>query len=330
MAGYNMSHVTSVFAFDARVLLCPRCGAPVHVSAAGGSFTCEYCRSSIEVQPRSGPAATGQAITEDQRIHELVRQLGAYEDDRQNWPPDFAEVARVGATDENVAQVLAMWQSYCDRAKAGDPAAGEFAVKLTAPLSNYFALHGQDERRRALFESTLEALPSPAHQEVMRCRLSRAALKAGEVDAARQWLASCDPAPLDLDADSDYRVSAAYMATFDYDFDRVLALLGHTHGSIPVAVSSRILVVMLRANAFEKSGRLDEAVATLLDFARHSEGQLAERSYAAVMKANSWLDLCSQSVPAAIARLQAGQTVAAPAAPGEETHRHGRFGRRKS
>jgi hypothetical protein len=301
----------------------------MHVSAAGGSFTCEYCRSSVQVQPRPGPAATGQAITEDQRIYELVRQLGA-QDGRQNWPPDFAEVARVGATDKNLAHVLAMWQSYCERAKAGDRTAGEFAVMLTAPLSNYFGLHGQNERSRALFESTLEALPSPAHQEVMRCRLSRAALKAGEVDAARAWLASCDPAPLDVAADSEYRVSAAYMATFDHDFDRVLTLVGHTHGSIPVAVSQRLMVVMLRANAFEKSGSFDEAVATLLDFAGHSEGHLAEQLYAASMKANSWMDLCSQSVPRAIAQLQAGQAVAAPAAPSEETHRHGLFGRRKS
>lgn len=325
-----MSPVSTVFAFDARVLVCPQCGAPVHVSAVGGSFTCQYCRNSIAVQPRPRPAAPGQAITEDQRIYELARQMGAYADDRQNWPPDFAEVARGGVTDENMAHVLAMWQSYCDRARAGDPVAGQFAVMLTAPLSNYLSLHGQEERKRALFESTLEVLPSPAHQEVMRCRLSRAALKAGEVDAARAWLASCDPAPLDLEADSDYRVSAAYVATFDHDFGRVLALLGRTHGSIPVAVSSRLLVAMLRANALEKSGSLGEAVATLLDFAAHSEGHLAERSYAAAMKANSWLDLCSQSAPRAIAQLQGGQAVAAPAAPSQETHRPGLFGRRKS
>jgi len=269
-------------------------------------------------------------MTEDQRIDELLRQAVARADDRENWPPDFAEVARVGATDENLAQVLAMWQSYCERAKAGDPAAGEFAVLLTAPLSNYLAEHGQDERRRALFESTLEALPSPAHQEVMRCRLSRAALKAGEVDAARAWLAICDPAPLDVDADSDYRVSAAFVATFDHDFDQVLILLGPSHGSIPVAVSSGTLVAMLRANAFEKSGRLDEAVATLLDYARQSEGHLAEQLYAVVMKANSWLDLCSQSVPRAIAQLQHDHAVAAPAEPSEKTHRRGLFGRHKS
>ena len=322
-----MSSVTSIFDFDARVLLCPQCGAPVHVSVVGGSFTCEYCRSLVVVQPRSAPAASGPALTEDQRIEELVGQLADYEDDRQNWPPDFAQVAMVGANDQNIAQVLAMWQSYCDRAKAGDPTAGDFAVKLTAPLSNYFSQHGQDERRRALFESTLEAVPSPGQQEVMRCRLSRAALKAGEVDAARAWLASCDPAPLDLDADSDYRVSAAYMATYDHDYGRVLTLLGPAHGSIPVAVSSRTLVVMLRANAFEKNGSLDQAVANLLDFAGHSEGNLAERSYVAVMKANAWLDLCPQSVPQAVAQLQAGP---GGAAPGEEPHRRGVFGRRKS
>jgi hypothetical protein len=325
-----MSHVTSIFAFDARVLVCPQCGAPLHVSTVGGSFTCQYCRNSLQVQPRPEPARTGQAITEDQRIRELVRQMGALADDNRNWPPDFAAVARGGATDENLQHVLAMWQSYCDRAKAGDPTAGSFAVMLTAPLSNYFGVHGQDERRRAVFESTLEALPSPAHQEVMRCRLSRAALKAGEVDAARAWLASCDPAPLDLEADSDYRVSAAFVATFDHDFYRVLALLGPTHGSIPVAVSSRLLVAMLRANALEKSGSLDEAVATLLDFARHSDGHLAEQSYVAAMKANSWLDLCSQSVPRAIAQLQGGRNFAAPAAPGEKAQGRGLFGRHKS
>jgi hypothetical protein len=197
-------------------------------------------------------------------------------------------------------------------------------------LSNYFGQQGQEERRRALFESTLEALPSPAHQEVMRCRLSRAALKVGDADAARAWLASCDPAPLDLDADSEYRTSVAFLATFDHDFGRVLALLGRVHGSIPVSISQRLLVAMLRANALEKIGSLDEAVATLLDFARHSEGNLAERSYAVAMQANSWLDLCSQSVPRAIARLQAGQTIAAGVAPSEKPHRPGLFGRRKS
>jgi hypothetical protein len=322
--------VTSAFAFDARVLVCPRCGAPVRVSAVGGSFTCGYCRNPIEVQPRPGPVTIGQAIPEEQRVYELVRQMGAQADDHRNWPADFAAVARGGMTDKNPEYVLAMWRSYCDRARAGDPAAGRFAVMLTAPLSNYFGLHGQEERRRALFESTLEALPSPVHQEVMRCRLSGAALKAGDVDAARAWLASCDPRPLDLDADSDYRTSAAYMATFDHDFDQVLALLGRTHGSIPVSVSQRLLVAMLRANALEKSGSLDEAVATLVDFASHSDGHLAEQSYAVAMKVNAWIDLCPQSAPRAIAQLQSGQAVAAPAAPRQETHRHGLFGRRKS
>jgi hypothetical protein len=71
----------------------------VHVSAVGGLFTCGYCRNSIEVRPRPGPAATGQAITEDQRVYELARQLGACVDDRQNWSADFVEVARGGATE---------------------------------------------------------------------------------------------------------------------------------------------------------------------------------------------------------------------------------------
>ena len=81
---------------------------------------------------------------------------------------------------------------------------------------------------------------------------------------------------------------------------------------------------MLRANALEKSGSQGESVATLLDFARRSDGDLAEKAYAATMKENSWLDLCSQSVPRAIAQLQGGQAVAAP---GEKAHRHGLFGR---
>ncbi len=302
----------------------------MHVSAVGGSFTCEYCRSPIQVQPRSQPAPTGHAITESQRIEELVRQLNAHADDSANWPPDFAQVARTGANDQNIAQVLAMWQSYCERGKAGDGASAELAVLLTAPLSNYFGSHGQDERRRALFESTLEALPSPAHQEVMRCRLSRAALKAGEVDAARAWLASCDPAPLELEADSEYRLTASWLATYDHDFDRVLSFLGLSFGSIPVAVSSRLLIAIVRANALEKSGRLDQAVGSLLDMARVSDPGLAERNYAAAVQANAWLDLCPQSVPLAIAQLQGGRPGAVPGAPSDDTSRRGLFGRRKS
>jgi hypothetical protein len=322
--------VTSVFGFDIRVLVCPICGAPVHVSPVGGSFTCGYCKNSIEVQPRPDQATTGSPTTEDERIKELFGQMADYKDESKNWTAQFAEVARGGVTDGNASQTLTMWQTYCQQAKSGDPEAGEYAVLLTAPLSNYYALRGEEERRRALFESTLEAVPSPAHQEIMRCRLARAALKAGEVDAARAWMASCDAAPLDLAADSDYRVSAAYVATFDHDFGRVLSLLGRTHGSIPTSVSSRLLVAVVRANALEKSGDVDEAVATLLDFAAHSEGTLAEQGMAAAVKANSWLDLCPQSVPRAIAELQAGRSVAAPAAPGQESKRHGLFGRRKS
>jgi len=322
--------MSTAFAFDIRVLVCPICGAPVHVSPVGGSVTCAHCRNSIEVEPRPEGVPTGPTTTEDERIRELFGQMADHKDDSKNWPDQFAQVARGGVTDDNAFQTRSLWRSYCQQARSGDPTAGEYAVMLTAPLSNYYSIQGDDERRRALFESTLEALPSPAHQEIMRCRLARAALKAGEVDAARAWLASCDPAPLDLAADSDYRLSAAYLATFDHDFSRVLSLLGRTHGSIPTSVAARLLVVLVRANALEKSGDVDEAVATLLDFAGHSEGTLAEEGMAAAVKANSWLDLCPRSVPQAIAEIQAGRTGAAPAAPGQESKRHGLFGRHKS
>lgn len=287
------------------------------------------------MQPRPEVTTTGPLTSEEERMQGLFRQMADHKDDSSNWPADFAAVARGGATDDNVSQVVTLWQSYCQRAQAGDPAAGEYAVMLTAPLSNYYSLHGDEERKRALFQSTLEALPSPAHQEVMRCRLARAALRAGDADSAKAWLASCDAAPLDLAADSEYRLTAAYVATFDHDFARVLSLLGHDLSSIPTAVSVRLLVVMLRANALEKSGDLDGAVAILHQFASISEGTLAEQGMAAAAKANSWLDVCPQSVPRAIAELQAARSVsmpaapAAPAAPGEESKRRGLFGRRK-
>jgi hypothetical protein len=62
-------------------------------------------------------------------------------------------------TPDRVGVALGLWRAYCQRASAGDFAAGENAVLLTGALSSYFAVVANDpHRQRALFESTLDVL----------------------------------------------------------------------------------------------------------------------------------------------------------------------------
>ena len=230
--------MSSTFSADVRVLTCPKCGAPLHVSPAGGQFNCDYCRNLVEVEPRAEVISPAPLMTEEERVKALWEQTERHESTiLKNLPIELATVLKAGQmTEGRVSEARKLWQSYCEQAKSGDMKAAEYAIVLTGLLQGYFAVSGDMERVRALLESTLEDMPAPARKQVIRCRLARTALMEGEVDAAKAWLADCEPAPLDLEADTDYRLTTAFLSTFDQDFARVLSLLGPTNHSIPTAV----------------------------------------------------------------------------------------------
>ena len=169
---------------------------------------------------------------------------------------------------------------------------------MTGSLSSYFVVVAKDlQRQRALFESTLDALRDPSQKQVIRCNLARSSARAGDMQSAQVWFGACDPRSADLQADTAYRVTYAYLATAHGDFRSVLGALGPAPESVPVALPSRLQIAVLRANAIERSGDVNTAVAQLVAEARALPG--GREAIPEIAEASAQLQLCPQSIPLA-------------------------------
>jgi hypothetical protein len=227
-------------------------------------------------------------------MQSLWAQAQAYGDTQ--LPPEMVQLLRAGPlTAATFPQGLALWQLYVQRAAAGDFQASEFATLMTGAVSSFCVMQGDEVRQRAIYETALDILPNPNHKQVMRCNLARAAIKAGDLAAAQVWMASCNPTPVDLEADTAYRGTYAAMATARGDFQNVLAALGPTVGAVPLALPMQVLCNVYRANAIEHVGNVAVAAQQLVQTA----STLANGSNAVqgVIKASRF-HLCPQSLPA--------------------------------
>ena len=106
----------------------------------------------------------------------------------------------------------------------------------------------------ALCESACDAAVLPRHRQEQLGRLVRLAVGRGDCPRAYQYLTWMVGRAPDLETDSEARVSAAAVATFDRDGQRVLSLLGPRRDAVPVADSLDALASVLRANACETLG----------------------------------------------------------------------------
>ena len=105
-------------------------------------------------------------------------------------------------------EALSLWRSTCrELSSSEDYAGGELLYHLTVILSDHFSGIEVHMKERALYESALDVLTLPRDRQIMRGLLARKAARAGYKEAARKWLAPCDPRSLDLETDSTYRVS---------------------------------------------------------------------------------------------------------------------------
>lgn len=291
----------SAFSTEVRILTCPQCGAPIQLARQGGQIQCAYCHAPLMVPARDdaslqqgGPSL----ITEAERYQGLWAQAQSFGD--KQLPPEMRAVLAGGAlTPDRLGGALGIWRNYCQRASAGDFAAGEFAVLITGSISSYFASVAKDpQRQRALFESTLDALRDPSQKQVIRCNLARSSARAGDMQSAQVWFAACDPRPSDLQADTAYRVTYAYLATQHNDFRNVLGALGPAPNAVPVALPSRLQIAVLRANAIEKSGDVGTAIQQLIAEACALDG--GRHAVPAIVAASPQLHLCPQSLPIAM------------------------------
>ncbi len=230
----------------------------------------------------------------------LAAQAGAF--GMQILPPEMRAVLLGGPlTADRVGAALGIWQTYCQRARGGDSAAGALAVLMTGSIASYLAVTANDApRQRALLESTLEALRDVAQKQVVRCQLARLSLKAGDMPSALVWFGACDPRSADLQADTAYRMTYSHFATAHGDFHNVIAALGRTPSSMPIALPSRLQAAVLRANAIERTGDVQSAVSQLVEEARALPG--GKGAIPEIVETSPHLSLCPQSV--ALARMQ--------------------------
>lgn len=289
---------THAFSHDIRALLCEQCGAPMSAPPLGGTATCGYCRTVHQVAPRVDRAQLTPVhrppMAEDERLKLLRRQVGR----GLAEPSGLSSLLHRGRIEPHrLPDAIEIWQATRREIKvSGSPDAAERLLYLTLLLQA--ALMDDEERQRAVLESALDGLTLPRHRQLVLAALSRLAVRAGDQRAAREWLAACDPRSEDLHADSAYRLAAAFEATARKSHGDVLKVLGEHPDEVPISSVVAVLAAVVRANAHERLGNLDQAKAQLLGLMSDAR---ARHAIPEILAANAALDLCPVALPAASA-----------------------------
>ncbi len=295
--------MSSSYSYQTRVAMCEKCGAPLEVAVGGGHVQCGYCGVSNELLPRDENPLAGvhgaAAGNEQQRMARLAAQDG-----KPSMPPDeIAGLFEQGELVEwKVDEAVQIWQDSRRALRtAPNPAVAERLMFLTMALANHFFVKGDTSRQRALFESALDVVTLPRHKQSLRGYLCRLAARDGDLQAAEQWLAPCDPRSEDLEMDSSWRISRAFMDTATGNFQGVVDTLGRGLKDVPIMDTIEPLAIIFRANALERIGDLEAATEqlTALMLAGHGAGQKMVTKV--IGRYQDW-GLCQQSFPLAQAK----------------------------
>ena len=292
----------TAFAFEIRVIACGACGAPVAVGGAGGRQDCTHCKSPQQTRAASRQVQRAAALPEDERLSRL-----RLEDNAVLRPP--AEVAALFVGVEllpwKISEALGRWKQLREQAqqKSAPDAEHSFEIefvlhRLSLALAKHFGDEGDFLRARSLLEGALEAAQTARLRQSLIGALSRSAIQVGDVAAAEAWLALCDPTPTDLMMDTAYRYARALIDTAHHRYDRVLAVLGHEPGQVPIDNEHEAPCVALRAHAFEQQGHAQRAIEQVRHFFAHSSA--FQRYLFGRFRAqySSW-KLCARSAPLA-------------------------------
>ncbi|MBI5537499.1 MAG: hypothetical protein HY898_32550 [Deltaproteobacteria bacterium] len=292
------------FSHSVRVLACGNCGAPLEVPPAGGSVSCQYCRASSQIQGRDEAAELAAAkqapAMDDAERFERLRAQAAH---LVLLPQSVAHLAVGGVLHpQKVDKAMAEWRQARSELEAGGPfPVAERLFHLTRLLSDHLAVVREEMRRRALLETAMELLQAPRHRQVLRGALACNAARVGDLPAADAWLAGCNPRSDDIHVDTTWRFSKAYVCTARQDWKGVLQALGSRIGDVPLASGEEEACGMLRANAIERSGQVQQAAEQVFSIMSQStRGAAALMQFLAL---NRELGLCPASFPHAKNRL---------------------------
>jgi len=261
-------------------------------------FACRYCGAQNQLVARNDQpilAHQPQPLSEAERLIRLRQQDGR----PLLAPPSLQSLVPDGQLAAwKVNEAIQVWNSTRSEVqRTANYEASERLVFLTMVLANHFSDNNDLMRQRAMFESALDVCTLPRHKQIMRGYLSRCAARQGDLAAAEQWLAPCDRQSDDLETDSAYRFSRAFIDTARQNYNGVLHVLGAGSKDVPLMDAVDAVCTVLRANAWERVGQVQSAVGLLTEqMQAGAQDRLAIGKV--VEKYRDWA-LCQQSYPIA-------------------------------
>ncbi len=213
-------------------------------------------------------------------------------------PPSLAHLCvELWLPPANVPVAFAEFQRARHEVAAGGSfGAAERLYFLTMMLYEHLARERKDAEVRALLETARDVLSDPLHRQVIHGMLARNAARAGDRVAAEGWLQLMTPHATDLQMDTAYRFTRAYLSTCEGDLTTVLRALGTRVDDVPISESYVEVCAVLRANALERTGDEPTAVQQLAHVAAaHADGV---GRLASLVAMTPELALCPRSLPA--------------------------------
>jgi hypothetical protein len=278
--------IIGAYDFSFQLLECPHCDAPVKAALDGGQTVCEYCGSALHValRPRTAAIRVPQAdATGEDRITWLRLQLADKRrrnpfDTDDNYLPELLDwKGRSWPAQQSHDQLLPALREHWKKALgahavAPDDENGQFRLYWLADRLALFyevfsagASKGElkgittaeaNLKRRAVLETALARLSETRFAYVLRCKLSRAASRAGDLTSATEWLSACVSTPGSPDLDSEYRLALAGIQVAQGKPELVVDTLGADLDSIPLSgVRNGRKAAAIRAHALELLGQ---------------------------------------------------------------------------
>ena len=318
---------------EIRVLSCENCGAPFEASVAGGASKCEYCGTQMILGRRKLDAVRpAHSLSGAARIAKLRLQTGrALPDNPYSTvtPPPGCE----GLTRSGQLPVIEQLERRVREALALVRAEPSFDHQrllwwCATMLNQGYGMHDKQLERRAVLERAIEEIADSGFRHMLFVNLAGAAARFGQLGAAREWIAKCDPEPEDIMLDSGYRIGLASVLVRAGELDQILDLVGARRGDVPEAHQYRLMFALYRIHAYEARGEGGEALTAASAIASDPEvgdvvaealglNDLAPRTAAALDRGATAPGVSASSPPAseadqlqaALGRLDAGPGV---------------------
>lgn len=204
-------------------------------------------------------------MSEAQRFERLRAQDG-----KPVLPPPALQglLARGGLDPTKVREVQQLWQAAQSELTAVHSFPAEerlfWCFFLLAAL---YASQGARADALALAQQTLPLVRDARHQQLVLGSVARYSALVGDAQSAAAALAQLSPQSDDLQVDTNYRFSTAYLAALRGDDQTVLHVLGYNGNDVPISDAYDSVCAIFRANAHERQGRGELARQQLMPMA---------------------------------------------------------------